>query len=116
MGSDILECMREKDMQEILDQEYSVEDYTLNLYPFVPVIDDDVIPASPEKIMEQKAFSKDKDILIGSNSQEGFWSLMYLMPDLMPNEELTMKERTLTPEEFKKRVNTIFSFYPSLVS
>ena len=104
-------------MDEILDQEGNVEDvYMLNLFPFVPVIDNDIIPARPEKILEEKAFSKEKDILMGSNSQAGFRSLLYLLPDLMLNEELTQNQKSLTMKEFKENVNITFSFYPKVVS
>jgi len=57
----------------------------VNLYPFVPTTDGYFVPASPTKMLEEKGFSGDKPLLLGTNRNEGFWSLMYYLTDLMPN-------------------------------
>ena len=51
-------------------------------------------------------------LLIGSNANEGYWSLLYLLPDMFPNTELKMNDRTLTEDKYQSTVASIFSFYP----
>ena len=112
---DTVNCMREKSSQSIQDAIYNVEPYTIDFYPFVPTVDGDFLPASPAKMLEKKAFSKDKDVLIGTNANEGFWSLMYYLTDVYPNRELSEREKMLSKQEFKDSVNSIFTFYPPQV-
>ena len=112
---DTLECLRDKDFDAITSKEYFVGDYILNYFPFVPTVDDTFMPRSPKTMLEMNYF-KDISILIGSNANEGYWSLMYLLPDMFPNNELKVSDRTLTEEKYMEAVSKIFSFYPESVS
>ena len=47
---------------------------------------------------------------------EGYWSLLYLLPDMFPNNELKMSDRELSQEKYQEAVHQIFSFYPKPVS
>ena len=55
---------------------------------------------------------KDISILIGNNANEGYWSLMYLLPSLFPNNELKLRDRDLTQDMYQATVDSIFNFYP----
>lgn len=110
-----LECLRSKSFEDINAVEYFVADYNLNFFPFVPTLDETFLPMSPRQMLKNKYF-KDVSVLIGSNSNEGYWSLMYLLPELFPNNELKMSDRDLTEENYQKAVDSIFDFYPNPVS
>ena len=99
-----------------MDALYAVEDYTVNLYPFVPTVDKDFLPAAPAKMLEENAFASDKEVLIGSNANEGYWSLMYYLTTLMPNRNLSEEEMMLTDKEYEEAVDSVYSFYPEGVS
>ena len=47
---------------------------------------------------------------------EGYWSLLYLLPDMFPNNELKISDRDLSQEKYEEAVSKIFSFYPKPVS
>lgn len=113
---DTVNCMREKASDEILAKEYNVDEYTVNLFPFVATIDSEFLLADPEILMREKAFASDKAVLIGSNANEGFWSLMYSHPDIFPKEELSLSDRELSRKEYLDAVKSIFAFYPSPVA
>ena len=107
--------MREKPHEDVTLLEYYVDDYSLNFFPFVVTVDETFLPNSPRTLLENKAF-KDISVLIGSNANEGYWSLLYLLPDMFPNNELKMSDRELSEEKYKQAVHQIFSFYPKPVS
>ena len=106
-----LECLRDRPHADITAKEYNVAEYILNFFPFVPTIDETFLPASPKTLMEN-GLVKDISILIGNNANEGYWSLMYLLPSLFPNNELKLRDRDLTQEMYQRTVDSIFSFYP----
>jgi hypothetical protein len=41
--------------------------------------------------------------------------MMYLMPEIFSNSELSLPERTMTEEDYRSIVAEIFDFYPKLV-
>ena len=109
-----LECLRDKPHQDITAKEYNVADYILNFFPFVPTIDETFLPYEPKDLLN-KGLVKDISILIGNNANEGYWSLLYLLPSLFPNNELKISDRDLTEEQYQLAVDSIFSFYPKAV-
>ena len=111
-----IDCLREKEAADLTAKEYNVQDYTANFYPFVPTVDENFLLASPAAMMKFGTIDWSIPVLIGSNANEGFWSLMYYLTDLLPNKELTDKQKTLTKGEYHKHVESIFSFYPEEVS
>jgi carboxylesterase type B len=94
--------------------EYNVDDFTFNFFPFVVTVDETFLPLSPRIMLENNLFTN-VSVLIGSNNNEGFWSLMYLLPDLFPNNELTMRDRMITDEKYQEATGQIFPFYPKTV-
>ena len=67
---DTLKCMREKASEDNSALQYYVDDYSLNYFPFVVMVDENFLPISPRTIMENQDF-KDISVLIGSNANEG---------------------------------------------
>ena len=104
--------MREKSAEEITAVEYYVDDYSLNFFPFVVTVDETFLPLSPRTMLDNRPF-KDISVLIGSNANEGYWSLLYLLPEMFPNNELKMSDRDLSPQKYQEAVDQIFSFYPT---
>ena len=92
-------------------REYFVGDYTLNFFPFVPTIDETFLTHSPVTLLKNGLF-KDISVLIGTNSNEGYVSLMYLLPELFPNNELKESDKFLTEEQYQAAVDAIFSYLP----
>ena len=79
----------------------------------MPTVDNEeensFLPAPPATLMKlNNSINSNIPVLIGSNANEGFWSLMYYLTDLMPNNELTPQERTLSQEEYYKVVESVF--------
>ena len=61
-------CLRDVDSEDLLAQEYSVEDYSVNLFPFVPTLDEEFLPAEPAVLLKQMAFSNQKPVLLGKST------------------------------------------------
>ena len=40
---------------------------------------------------------------------------MFLMPEIFPNAELTLPERTMSEEDYENIVQEVFDFHPKLV-
>ena len=86
------------------------------MWPFVPTVDGEFLEKSPEEYQKGKEFNKDMPVLLGSNANEGFWSLMYYLTDLLPNRELSESEKVMTEKEYKDTVANVFKFYPEKAS
>ncbi|CAH2220466.1 neuroligin-4, X-linked isoform X1 [Pelobates cultripes] len=65
---DLIECLREKNYKELIQQSITPATYHI---AFGPVIDGDVIPDDPQILMEQGEFLN-YDIMLGMNQGEGF--------------------------------------------
>ena len=118
-GKDVLatvECLQNKESMELLKNEYLVQDYSVNFFPFVPTVDQNFLPTSPREILRHKTIDPSIDVMIGNNANEGFWSLMYYLPDLMPNKELNDDQKQLDNTKYYKYASDIFNFYPKKVS
>ena len=105
--SDTVSCLRKKESSELLAKEYEVEPYSINFFPFVPTLDGEFLTQDPEKLLKIQAFSSEKPILIGSNANEGFWSLMYYLSDIFPLKELEEEDMELGREEYTKAVDAL---------
>lgn len=92
-----------------------IQPETLNVFSlFVPTIDGSFLTDDPNVLLE-KGKIKNVSVIIGNNANEGIRSLMYSLPEVFPNFELTLPERTLSDEEFQKSVQRIFTSYPKVV-
>ena len=111
-GDATIECLRGLNSSDILDKQWNTLDWTANLWTFVPTLDGKFLEKSPEDYQREKAFSKDVPVLLGSNANEGFWSLMYYLTELLPNRDLTENEKVINETQYKDTVANIFKFYP----
>ena len=111
-----IECLRGLNSSDILANEWSTLDWTANLWTFVPTLDGEFLEKSPEEYQKETDFNTDVPVLLGSNANEGFWSLMYYLTDVLPNRELRRSEKVITEKEYKDTVANVFKFYPEKAS
>ncbi|XP_022918728.1 acetylcholinesterase-like [Onthophagus taurus] len=80
----VIECLRKKDSALLVDNEWG----TLGIceFPFVPVIDGAFLDEHPVKAMLNKNFKK-TNILMGSNTEEGYYFILYYLTELIRKEE-----------------------------
>ncbi|KAK9680178.1 Carboxylesterase family [Popillia japonica] len=80
----VIDCLRKKPAQELVDNEWG----TLGIceFPFVPVIDGTFLDEHPVRAMANKNFKK-TNILMGSNTEEGYYFIIYYLTELFRKEE-----------------------------
>ncbi|KAH1001564.1 hypothetical protein HUJ04_005564 [Dendroctonus ponderosae] len=80
----VIECLRLKDPFDLVNNEWG----TLGIceFPFVPIIDGSFLDESPGRAMANKNFKK-TNILMGSNTEEGYYFIMYYLTELFRKEE-----------------------------
>ncbi|XP_066537283.1 neuroligin-2-like [Hoplias malabaricus] len=66
-SADLVDCLRKKNVRELVDQDIQPARYHI---AFGPVVDGDVVPDDPEILMQQGEFLN-YDLLIGVNQGEG---------------------------------------------
>lgn len=76
--------MRERDAKELVENEWG----TLGVceFPFVPVVDGVFLDETPQRSLATGRFKK-TDILTGSNTEEGYYFIMYYLTELLKKEE-----------------------------
>ena len=111
-AKDFEDCLLDVDPVAMTDLQYDTEDYTVNLFPFVPTPGKNFFG---DKTINSLTASTEVPILIGSNANEGFGSLMYFDMERFPNKDMTIDERKMTGEEYANAVAGLLSFYPSKV-
>lgn len=91
--SDTLECLREQDAKTLVENEWG----TMGVcdFPFVPVVDGVFLDETPQRSLATGRFKK-TDILTGSNSEEGFYFIIYYLTELLKKEE----DVTVSREDF----------------
>ncbi|XP_026791834.2 acetylcholinesterase [Pangasianodon hypophthalmus] len=91
--SELVDCLRNKQPQELIDQEFLVLPYSsLFRFSFVPVIDGVVLPDTPDAMLSSGNF-KDTQILLGVNQDEGSYFLIYGAPGFSKdNDSLISRE------------------------
>ena len=55
-------------------------------FPFVPIIDGSFLDESPQTSLNSKNFKK-TNVLMGANSEEGHYFIMYYLTELFRNQE-----------------------------
>ncbi|CAH1728832.1 unnamed protein product [Chironomus riparius] len=98
--SETVECLRTKDPKELVDNEWG----TLGIceFPFVPVVDGAFLDETPIRSLASGRFKK-TDILTGSNSEEGYYFILYYLTELLRKEEGI----TVSREEFLQAVREL---------
>ncbi|XP_034712646.1 acetylcholinesterase [Etheostoma cragini] len=94
--TELVDCLRSKPPQELIDQEWQVLPWSaLFRFSFVPVVDGEVVPDTPEAMLSSGNF-KDTQILLGINQDEGSYFLLYGAPGFSKdNESLISRENFL---------------------
>lgn len=95
-----IECLRTKDALELVNNEWG----TLGIceFPFVPIIDGAFLDENPTRSLAVKNFKK-TNILMGSNSEEGHYFIIYYLTDLFRMQENVYVNR----EEFLQAVKEL---------
>ncbi|KAI9666006.1 MAG: hypothetical protein M1821_003941 [Bathelium mastoideum] len=73
-SADVLSCLREVDMQTLLDtaMAYSIANHPPNgLFTFIPSIDDDFLPDQPSKLLRSGSFAKGISSVFGWTQDDG---------------------------------------------
>lgn len=98
--SAVIECLRKKDPVELVNNEWG----TLGIceFPFVPIIDGAFLDETPQRSLSVKNFKK-TNILMGSNTEEGYYFIIYYLTELFKNEENVYVNR----EEFLQAVKEL---------
>ncbi|XP_037037460.1 acetylcholinesterase-like isoform X2 [Bradysia coprophila] len=98
--TDTVECLRTKDAKELVDNEWG----TLGIceFPFVPVVDGAFLDETPQKSLAHGRFKK-TEILTGSNTEEGYYFIIYYLTELLRKEEGV----TVSREEFYQAVKEL---------
>lgn len=80
----VIECLRKADAKTLVDNEWG----TLGIceFPFVPVIDGSFLDEHPVRSLANKNFKK-TNILMGSNTEEGYYFIIYYLTELFKKEE-----------------------------
>ncbi|KAM9827499.1 acetylcholinesterase [Neosynchiropus ocellatus] len=91
--TELVDCLRVKTPQELIDQEWHVLPWSsIFRFSFVPVVDGEVLPDSPEAMLNSGNF-KDTQILLGVNQDEGSYFLLYGAPGFSKdNDSLISRE------------------------
>ncbi|XP_077445428.1 acetylcholinesterase [Stigmatopora argus] len=78
--TEIVDCLRGKTPHELIDQEFQVLPWmSIFRFSFVPVVDGDFVPDTPEAMLNSGNF-KDTQVLLGVNQDEGTYFLLYGAP------------------------------------
>ncbi|XP_054609115.1 acetylcholinesterase [Dunckerocampus dactyliophorus] len=91
--TELVDCLRTKTPQELIDQEFQVLPWpSIFRFSFVPVVDGDVVPDTPEAMLNSGNF-KDTQVLLGVNQDEGTYFLLYGAPGFSKdNDNLISRE------------------------
>ncbi|XP_011496587.1 PREDICTED: acetylcholinesterase-like [Ceratosolen solmsi marchali] len=75
----VIDCLLTKDPTDLVNSEWG----TLGIceFPFVPVIDGSFLDETPQRSMITESFKK-ANILMGSNTEEGFYFIIYYLTEL----------------------------------
>ncbi|KAM9836450.1 acetylcholinesterase [Aulostomus maculatus] len=85
--TELVDCLRGKTPPELIDQEWQVLPWSaLFRFSFVPVVDGEVLPDTPEAMLNSGNF-KDTQILLGVNQDEGSYFLLYGAPGFSKDNE-----------------------------
>ncbi|XP_018025299.1 acetylcholinesterase [Hyalella azteca] len=103
----VIDCLRSKNASELVNSETSngVTDF-----PFVPIIDGAFFDKLPIEYLRNGDFKK-CNILMGSNTEEGYWFIMYFLPSLFRREENVL----ITRAEFERSVRALFPYFNELI-
>nr|QFF91351.1 acetylcholinesterase isoform 1 [Potamotrygon motoro] len=83
----LIRCLRAKKPKELIDQEWNVLPYSgIFRFSFVPIIDGDFFPESPDAMINTGNFKRTQ-VLLGVNKDEGTYFLLYGAPGFSKDSE-----------------------------
>lgn len=96
----VIDCLRSKNATDLVNNEWG----TLGIceFPFVPIIDGAILDGPPQRLLSEKNFKK-TNILMGSNTEEGYYFIIYYLTELFRKEENIRINR----EEFLQSVREL---------
>lgn len=104
-----IDCLVKKEANDLVNSEWG----TLGIceFPFVPVIDGSFLDDMPGKTMSNEQFKR-ASILMGSNTDEGFYFIIYYLTELfridgVEDVMISKEEFTRTVSELNPYVNQI---------
>jgi len=102
----IVDCLRAVNASVLVNSETSngIADF-----PFAPIVDGVFFDELPIDTMKNAHFKK-TNLLMGSNTEEGYYFLMYFLPNLLKREENILVSR----DNFTKSVKTLFPYFNEL--
>nr|WRI50106.1 acetylcholinesterase 1 [Aleuroglyphus ovatus] len=96
-----MECLRNVHPLSLVGNETN-ENYGVVEFVFTPIVDGVFLDDQPEKLLESKDFKKTK-LLLGSNTEEGTYFIIYHLTELFKNSD----DVFLTREDFVKTVKEL---------
>ena len=104
---EVIDCLRRTNASDLINNEMSngVTDF-----PFVPIIDGSFFDELPIESLRKGNFKK-TNIMMGSNTEEGYWFIMYFLPDLFKREENVL----VTRKDFEMSVRQLFPYFNELI-
>lgn len=80
----MIDCLRKRSAEELVNNEWG----TLGIceFPFVPIIDGSFLDEMPIRSLAHQNFKK-TNLLMGSNTEEGYYFILYYLTELFPKEE-----------------------------
>ncbi|XP_072114555.1 acetylcholinesterase [Mobula birostris] len=89
----LIRCLRAKKPKELIDQEWNVLPYSsIFRFPFVPIIDGDFFPESPDAMISTGNLKRTQ-VLLGVNKDEGSYFLLYGAPGFSKDSESTITRK-----------------------
>ncbi|XP_032511934.2 acetylcholinesterase-like [Danaus plexippus] len=103
----MINCLRKKSADELVNNEWG----TLGIcdFPFVPIIDGSFLDEKPRKSLAHQNFKK-TNVLMGSNTEEGYYFILYYLTELLPKEEnvgITREQYLQAVRELNPFVNDV---------
>lgn len=103
----IIECLRVKEPDDIVDKEWVTTE--ICEFPWVPVIDGNFLVETPLQSLERHNYKK-TNMLLGSNSEEGSYFIIYhLTEDFRKEEDIYVPRK-----RFEHEVKNLFNFSNSI--
>lgn len=97
-----INCLRQKNATDLVEQEWNSVVFGVAEFPFVPIIDGAFLDETPQKSLDTKNFKK-TNVLLGANRDEGHFFIIYYLTDLFKNEENVF----VTREDFVRAVTEL---------
>lgn len=96
----LVECIKKVDVEQL--KAASADDFVTNAF-FVPVWGDELLPLQPQKALESGHFKKNLDLIYGTNRDEGGIFALFIIPEIMGDNNLDKSSiKKYTEKVFKK--------------